>query len=266
MNYVLLLTACINPDGMPYTQLSDKGERLRQYFHAIDFYLQSTNLPIVFVENSNTDISKDYSSQIKKGRLEVITFDGNHDKKRGKGFGEANIIEQAMIHSTHITEDCIVVKITGRLIVNNIIQVLKKPFPLQQERSVNCSFHSNMMFADSRFFCAPPSFLRYLTSHKDKMNDSQGVFFEHVLAECTKTSNIPNYPFWTEPSIIGVSGTSGEIYTKNDNSPCYKLNYRLFVLHQAISFCRNSDKYPYICSWYFKILYVLHIFLRFIIE
>ena len=27
MEYILLLTACINPDGMPFTCLADVGER-----------------------------------------------------------------------------------------------------------------------------------------------------------------------------------------------------------------------------------------------
>ena len=31
MEYILLLTACINPDGMPFTCLADVGVRKKQY-------------------------------------------------------------------------------------------------------------------------------------------------------------------------------------------------------------------------------------------
>ena len=34
---VILLTACISPDGMAYTALQDSNERKRQYIDAIKF-------------------------------------------------------------------------------------------------------------------------------------------------------------------------------------------------------------------------------------
>lgn len=57
MEYILLLTACINPDGMPFTCLADVGVRKKQYIEALNFYLKNTTRKIVFVENSGTDIS-----------------------------------------------------------------------------------------------------------------------------------------------------------------------------------------------------------------
>lgn len=37
MEYILLLTACINPDGMPFTCLADVGVRKKQYIEALNF-------------------------------------------------------------------------------------------------------------------------------------------------------------------------------------------------------------------------------------
>ena len=42
MEYILLLTACINPDGMPFTCLADVGVRKKQYIEALNFYLKNT--------------------------------------------------------------------------------------------------------------------------------------------------------------------------------------------------------------------------------
>ena len=67
MEYILLLTACINPDGMPFTCLADVGVRKKQYIEALNFYLKNTTRKIVFVENSGTDISssfKDFQHRI----------------------------------------------------------------------------------------------------------------------------------------------------------------------------------------------------------
>lgn len=41
MEYILLLTACINPDGMPFTCLADVGVRKKQYIEALNFYLKT---------------------------------------------------------------------------------------------------------------------------------------------------------------------------------------------------------------------------------
>ena len=62
--YVILLTACVNPGGMPFTVLNDTSERLRQYREALDFYLRETTQPIVFCENTLCDFSEDYKEHI----------------------------------------------------------------------------------------------------------------------------------------------------------------------------------------------------------
>ena len=119
--YVILLTACVNPGGMPFTVLNDTSERLRQYREALDFYLRETTQPIVFCENTLCDFSEDYKEHISSGRLEYITFDGNNfDKSKGKGYGEALIMEEAFRISKLLGQCDFVVKITGRLIVRNI--------------------------------------------------------------------------------------------------------------------------------------------------
>ena len=51
------MTACVDPQGMSNTILQDKDLRKQQYIEALDFYLTKTDLPIVFVENSNTVFS-----------------------------------------------------------------------------------------------------------------------------------------------------------------------------------------------------------------
>ena len=82
---ILLLTGCINPNGMLYTALSNTEERKTQYIEAINYYLSNTTYPIVFVENSGTDISHLFTDAIKSNRMEYLSFSGNNNKERGKG-------------------------------------------------------------------------------------------------------------------------------------------------------------------------------------
>lgn len=123
---ILLMTACINPNGMSNTACQNKNIREVQYLEALNFYLSNTKFNILFVENSGIDISGRYREVIKKGRLEVITFDGNHyDRKLGKGFGEGLILKQAFEKSDLLKTSKVVIKVSGRHIVKNINLIWK---------------------------------------------------------------------------------------------------------------------------------------------
>lgn len=237
MKTVILLTGCINPNGMPFTQLNDSHERQKQYVDAINYYLSNTNLPIIFCENSNTDICSLFTKEQK--RLEVLTFSGNQDKLRGKGYGEAEIINYALHHSTFIQDDSIIIKITGRLIVNNICQLLKSL--IYKRDFVTCLFHSDLKFADSRIFCGTVPFFREFLKRKDKMNDVQGVFFEHILASTVLDSTVCFIPFSEEPYITGVSGTTGKLYPASTASKHRIILYKEYSWIQYKKVYQNSS-------------------------
>ena len=126
MQYIILLTGCINPNGMAFTALTDATIRLKQYVTAINYYLNNTNYPIVFSENSGTSINSYFNSYNNNKRLELLSFKGNNNKDRGKGYGEAEIIDYALKKSLIIEShknNCSIIKITGRLIVRNIMEL-----------------------------------------------------------------------------------------------------------------------------------------------
>ena len=241
--YTLLLTACINPDGMPFTKVSDQTMRLQQYLEALRFYLDTTPYPIIFTENSGTDISVHFAEAINSGRLEVLTFAGNEDKSKGKGYGEACIIEYALNHSRKLTHDATVVKITGRLIVENLTAVLTHRFPLQGRQSVVCSFNSDFTFPDSRLMVSTIPFLRHFLADKEQMSDFKDIFFEHVLARHILQGRTSYAPFWTEPFIIGISGSSGQSYQKPEASRSRTIAYRLMALHRYRLFEQKTARH-----------------------
>lgn len=256
---VLLLTGCINPGEMPFTHLTNKDERMRQYKNAIDFYLRETDYPIVFAENSNTDISEEYHKDIFDGRIEFITFNGNNNKQKGKGYGEAYIIEYALNKSSLISKSDLIVKITGRLIIENINNVIKKTFPLQKLKSITCSFYSDLQFADSRVFCAPKDFLYVFVNHKEEINDYQNIYFEHILAKYALSSKQALYPFWIEPVINGISGSTGRNYSnKVINTPQHQHQYRSYVLKQVLFLAKFSPGISLAHYSFYLLLYLAY--------
>lgn len=235
---ILFLTACVNPKGMAYTRLSNPKVRLNQYKEALDWYLNNTAMKILIVENSGYDFSQDYQAEIKDGRLEFITYNGNdYDRKRGKGYGEASIMKYGIEHSMFLKGnlDTMVVKVTGRLLCKNITELCDR-------------YHaSNTVYANlgkddwggnlalSQVVVAP---VRYFSNSFlpkcEEINDSQCRHFEHVLYDSIKDwkkNGGKHRMFWIPPIIEGMSGTSGaKINTRKSASQM--LRYHLMYILQ----------------------------------
>lgn len=247
MDDIILLTACVNPGGMPFTVVSDATQRLNQYLLALQFYLQNTSCPIVFVDNSNMDKTPflEYESQY-GSRLEILSFDGNKVKTQGKGLGEMEIIEYALIHSKFnlLLDKHRIVKITGRLIVRNINSLLKcDKWHLYPYKSIVCHVNSDLTFADSRIFISLGSFMNLLVKQKKYLNDTKGIYFEHLLCQQIKQQKtFTFFPFITEPHFEGISGSTGIKYEKPNTSLLYKLRYLNFQMGvQKQIFCENDS-------------------------
>ena len=227
--YVILLTGCINPKGMIFTQLCNPSLRSKQYKDAIEWYQKHTNFLIVFCENSNTYL---YDNNYISSRVELLSFDGNQEKEKGKGYGEMEIIAHALKHSRLLDKETIIIKITGRLIIKNIKALTVIHSILNLKNKLLCSMHSDFMFADSRVFITNRNIMENLCKHIEDIDDKKGRFFEHILAEVTNSLQV-YFPFFIQPEIIGTSGTNGENYVaaKKTLLDQFKyLRYQLFLL------------------------------------
>ncbi len=234
---VVLLTACVNRHGMSYTTIQNNIVRAEQYHNALNFYLEKSNFKIVFVENTLYDISPVYKQYITDGRLECLSFAGNSfSRELGKGYGEAEIIKYAFENSYFIKEADYVVKITGRLILrnlNNILGILNLLFC----RRKNCVSADviDKHIAESRVIIANRSFYsNYFIPHMYMINDSSGYFFEHLLVDSIKkwiSSKNIFIPIPVFPQFIGYSGSTGELY-RCDNL----IKNNIYTLKKSISY------------------------------
>ncbi len=210
----ILLTACVNPQGMTFTALNDVRERRKQYSSALDFYLHETNVPIVFVENTNYDITNEYHNFIETGRLECFTFNGNnYNKSLGKGYGEALIINEAFKRSFFLNECHYVVKITGRLIVRNIDHILSSRI-LYFDNIFRCDFRPNDFLWSMVFVIRASTLNRVFRENINRINESEWKLFEHVLYRAMyEDKKTIAFPFIQSPIIDGTSGSWNESYS-----------------------------------------------------
>lgn len=243
-NPVLLLTACINPNRMVFTQLTDVDERRAQYIASLQFYLANTDTKIVFVENSGCDLSPLFMDDIKKGRLEILSFNGNeYDRTIGKGYGEALIIQYALEHSIFISNNSRVIKVTGRLQCKNIKEILER---CNNEDKLYAILGKNKwgLECDSRIFVSSVCFLNAFFLPKiSQLNDSNHYYFEHLLYDASREWMKSGHDFceiWFFPEIAGSSGSYGFQY---DTSFKSKLSFYLHYLLHRIGYFGS------LCFW-----------------
>lgn len=245
----IFLTACISPNGMVFTKLQDAHVRKQQYIKALHYYLQNTDLPVVFCENTECDFSDHFRYYIQLGRLEYLTFRGNdYDKSRGKGYGEACIIKYALSHSSILQKSRFVLKITGRLLVENIQHIISTSFT-SFHRLFRCSFTYNEFIQSHCFLVDTHSLSEIMQCNIETINDTQGFYFEHFMhTELVKRKDLLVIPFIFPLIVNGVSGTNGDPY------PRHSFRENLFVnsLYAAIL---HSERSQYIRFLFWGTIY-----------
>ena len=246
----ILLTACVNPGGMSYTVLQDPELRKRQYCEALDFYLQNTSLPVVFMENTHTDFSSEYQDWIDRGRLEYLTFDGNSgfDKIKGKGYGEALMLLYALEHSRMLAESKYLIKITGRLKVENVEEIGRSRWLLLDK--LWRSNIENQEWITTTCFCTTPAILReLLLRHKEEISeeDRGHNWIENVFARAFVTdTDIPMriVPFFASPVFHANSGTSNSPYPIKSDFINATDN-----IHELVGLLRRRHQPLAACCW-----------------
>lgn len=128
----ILLTATVNPQGMKGANFDPK-EREAMYVEALKFYAEK-GLCVVFAENSGwIEVEgswfKVQGSRVKDNfdNVEFVDVSGpEYDQSRGKGYNETILLHKAVMKSKKIQEAGCFFKITGRLKVLNIEDLLKE--------------------------------------------------------------------------------------------------------------------------------------------
>lgn len=207
MDECILLTATIDPGRSPVF-VKDPLERLEQYVTSV--LLWATEGPfekIVFCENSayqNLDPIREAMNGTGR-EIEIISFDGNgRAQDRGKGCGEADIMEKAFLDSKVIRSAWTIWKVTGRLYVPNAGQL--------QELHKD---HRHVMTSDTRYFKISQNFFWcHLFPASGVIDDrrSEGNL-ESVYGHIIAAMNEHYLQVFREPiSFVGQQGGSGMWY------------------------------------------------------
>ncbi|BDU51420.1 hypothetical protein [Haliovirga abyssi] len=236
----LLLTGTIRPNlNTPYLNLVDSDKRRKQYIENLEKILKLKEVKnIIFCENTNYNFELDEG--FKRLRLiakennkliELISFLGNEDMiiKKGKGYGEGEILKYAILNSEILKkieneEDDSFFKLTGRLYIENLNFLLKV-------KSKNTFFkqYPRTKSVDTRFFKVSIKFYKAeLIDIYENVDDRTFYFLEHCFyaqLKNKKTTYFKQYPIFK-----GESGSTGEIYRKDFKVFLLKIYNKLGLL------------------------------------
>ncbi|MGA2213893.1 MAG: hypothetical protein ABSH31_11515 [Bryobacteraceae bacterium] len=211
---LLLLTAAMDPGGMVYVLRMDPKERAKDYEWALRKWLKSKWAgSILLCENTGADLTflaKTARSEDGQ-RLTLHSFQGNsYPRHLGKGFGEMNIIREALSMLPGPLPG-LVVKVSGRYYVRNLMQILRA-VNRREPADLYCTMYgSPWVIGDSRLLIATPEFLqRFLIPLQDRINDSEMIHFEHAVAQAAiqaMASGLKWAPLPYTPIVEGISGT-----------------------------------------------------------
>jgi hypothetical protein len=128
--HILLLTATITPRNAPELARADPVARLHDYEASLSYYLKMIDNPlhgIVFVENSDSDVSSLRRSADRAGLTDRVEFLCNYGSftyaEWGRAYGEFKLLDYAMTNSSMVRDadkEAVVWKVTGRYKVLNL--------------------------------------------------------------------------------------------------------------------------------------------------
>ena len=213
---LLLITGCIQVDeSIPYISIVNQEMRYQGYLYTLRWASKCGAFnKVVFCENSGFEMKDESITDMfiaNDIEYEYLTFIGDKKKtiKRGKGYGEGEIIEYAIKNSKLVKKEKGFFKITGRLTIRNILQLVK-------EYDADCIFNRNLLAVDcvdTRFYyCNKDIYLKELLHIYYNINDKAGLSMEKIYYEKLKELNLLSTGFNHYPIFLGKSGSLGYSY------------------------------------------------------
>ena len=218
---VLLITGAIAIKGsnVPSTLIVDVDVRLSQYLDSIDYAIShyETISEIVFCENTNFIFNYKplQEKALKYGKkLEIVSFNGDYlnIQKKGKGYGEGEIIRYALNNSEILLKCDFFYKLTGRLIVKNMDKIV---FTTNSDNSF--IYHPKTIYKipkdhiETFFYKVNKKlYLEHLADAYEQVEESIFQYLEHIFYKRLSSHGIRSFRY--APLLSGFSGTSGESY------------------------------------------------------
>lgn len=223
----VLLTATINPPqdavarNNPELRLSDYSQSLRFYLGLPAEYIDR----ILFIDNSASNLDpleKVINSTEHDKLVELISFAGNnHPVGYGKAYGEFKLIDFGLEHTTLLAPDDLFWKVTGRLKVLNLADILTAV--RRRDYDILCDLYSFPLVGTGKLFgnrwmdlrlfsCSVNAYQKHLAHQYEasKNEFNQELLYKLVINQRNRLKLVPRFPI--QPVVSGFSGRHDRDY------------------------------------------------------
>lgn len=234
---ILLMSATVTPRDSPELARVDPALRLADYAAALDFYIPKLGsgdgmlAGIVFVENSDSDISSLRALTERHGAAERVEFIANYGihsyPGHDRSYGYFKVVERAMAQSRLIAaagDDVAVWKVAGRYQVLNLAQMLRTaPWPFD----LYCDLRRRPIeWGDLRFLAwSRRGFARILDRVAETLGEDprEPAMYRHIRAHEADPDLTVVTRYRREPLIEGVRGWDNRHYSRGKSLLKYYL-------------------------------------------
>ena len=227
-NYLLVLTACIDPStGPARISLTDSLTRLEQYRKSLEYWLLSKDsrlAKILFLENSGYPLDKlrelvDKGNPLKKQVEFIQLSNNNYPAHLDYGYPELGMLDEAANTSKLMADSKYFIKATGRLLFPKLSKLLNR-LPADYLFAVDCHLpvyliswspgvNSNLMIFSVEFYKTE------MLDVKSKMNDvfrNMETLLYYKLMDYYKTPGaVLRWPISVDP--VGYDAQWGKSYS-----------------------------------------------------
>lgn len=223
MSVVLITTANSPPSGVPHLRLDQPGPRRVAALGAIMFWALSGIKKIVIADATASKLFGDNDSLWVADlgvELEQICYQQDTEliRQRGKGYGEARLLEYALNTSRLINSESSFYKCTGKVYCRNFAEIID----WQVKRNLsNCFWQHfddrvgfNAGYVDTRFFYTSREYagseLIPALLHADDRRQAVENCCYNLLVASRAMFTAPR------PRLSGLAGGSGQYYSEHD--------------------------------------------------
>lgn len=210
----LLITSAINVSA-PFVSITQANDRLKLTLDALAHWAQvAPGWPIVICDGSGFDLNALQTArpEIDFSNVELLSFvnDQTRVKALGKGFGEGEIVNHAVRHSSLIRQAGCFSKCTSKLWVDNFLACVQqfdggiRLLKMYDRRKLTYEK------VDTRFYMVDVDFYQtHFSRCHETVSDGTGYYLEHAFADVVKTQGLRRVDFSTKPLLFGYSGSTG---------------------------------------------------------
>jgi len=211
----VLITSAVHVSSAQ-TVYCDEQKRLQETLSGLMHWVATPSVrQVVICDGSGFDFAPaltDLRSAYQHVEIEALTFTNDIDavRARGKGYGEGEIVNHALVHSRILAAAPAFAKCTGKLWVSNFAKCLRG---FNGTAAFDYNGKLTPQFIDTRFYLVDKGFHRdVLAQAYREVDDTSGFYLEHAYQKALASRRLADYVMCPTPRIRGVSGSMGVAY------------------------------------------------------